>query len=48
MELAVNDFMGIFEEAKPFSMGSIDFGLSDIDYLRVFEEFRRVKGGLRA
>lgn len=48
MEVAVDDFMGVFEEADAFAVGTVDLCLSDVDYLIVLEELRGVEGGLHA
>jgi hypothetical protein len=40
MELSVDDFMGILEEAETLSMRAINLRLSDINYFWIFEEFR--------
>jgi hypothetical protein len=46
MELSIDNLMGILEEAKTFSMGTIYFSLSDVDYLWVFEELGGVEAWL--
>lgn len=46
MELSVNDFMSIFEEADSATMGPINFCFADVYNFCVFEEFRSVEGGL--
>lgn len=44
VEVTIDDFVSIFEEADAFSVRTIDLGLADVDYLRIFEEFGSVEG----
>lgn len=44
MEIAVDDFVGVFEETHAAAVRSVDFGLSEVDYFVVFEEFWSVEG----
>lgn len=43
VEIPIDDFVGIFEEADAFSMRTIDLGLADVDDLWIFEELGSVK-----
>ena len=43
MEISINDFMCIFEEADTFTVRSVDFGLSKVDDLLILEKFRSVE-----
>ena len=46
VELPVDYFMRVFEEADPLPMRPVYFGLPHINDLRVFEKFRSVEGRL--
>lgn len=46
MEVSIDDFVSVFEEADTFAMWSVDLGFPEIDNFIVFEEFRGVEGGL--
>ena len=43
MEICINDFMCIFEEADTFTVRSVYFGLSKVDDLLILEKFRSVE-----
>ena len=46
VEIAVDNFMGVLEEADTFSMRSIDFSFSQIDNFLILKKFGSVEGGL--
>ena len=45
VEIPVDNFVSIFEEADALSVRSVDLGLSEVDYLLILEEFGSVEGG---
>lgn len=46
VEIPIDNFVGVFEEADALSVRPVYLGLSEVDYLLVLEEFRSVEGGL--
>ena len=48
MEVAVDDFVSIFEKADSSTMRTIDFCLSNINDFIVFKELGSVEGGFGA
>ncbi len=46
VELPVYYFVGVLEEADSPAMWPVDFGLPNVNNLRVLEKFRGVEGGL--
>lgn len=48
MELAVNDFVGIFEEADAFAVRAVDLGFSNVDDFWIFKELGGVEGWVEA
>lgn len=47
MEVTINYFMSVFEETHAFSMWTIDFCFTDVNYVVILEKFWMVEGWVK-